>query len=796
MSEEETDPMEGFRSQLQELFVRVRRPTYRSLEAHADQEGRALRTSTIGTLLNGPAIPRRDTVETFVRACARYARAHQIRLPVELVDLDRWHAAYQAMEKALADQAARREQVAGRAVHTRRRGVAVPQHLLPAALACFAGRSDELEMLTGLLNDHARAGATVVISAIIGTAGVGKTTLAVYWAHRVADRFPGGQLYVNLRGFDPADSVMNPAEALRLFLEALGVPAERIPADLDAQATLYRSLLVGRQVLVVLDNARDTAQVRPLLPGARTCLVLVTSRNQLIDLIAADGAHSVTLDLLTVDEARDLLARRLGTERVAGEPEAIDEIITRCARLPLALAIVAARAAANPRLSLDGLVAQLRDGGDRLDMLTTEGPRTGVRAVFSWSYHALSSEAALLFRLLGLHPGPDISGAAVASLAALPPNKVRPLLTELTSAHLVIETTPDRYILHDLLRAYAAEMAHTITPDNQRRAATHRTLDHYLHTAHTAYRLLNPTREPIDLTPPQPGALPETLAQHDQALSWFTAEHTVLLACIDQAYTTGWYTHTWQLAWALANYLSRRGHWDTYVTTGRTALAAAQHLADPTAEAYARRHLGRALTRFGQLNEARTHLYRALDLARHDGNKDVEAQTHIALTIAWGRQDHTEALNHSHHALDLLQSTGDRASEAAVLNNIGWSYSQLGDHEQALVYCERALALQQELGERFGEAGSWDSLGYTHYRLGNLTHALTCYEHALGLFRDLSDRYQEADTLTHIGDAHHATGDNQSARTSWEQAHTILVAIDHPDAELVRAKLASIKPNA
>jgi NB-ARC domain len=284
----------------------------------------------------------------------------------------------------------------------------VPQQL-PAAVAHFAGRAGELATLTGLLHGRANTGGTVVISAVSGTAGVGKTALAVYWAHQVADRFPDGQLYVNLRGFDPSGSVMDPAEAVRRFLDALQVPPQRIPVDLDAQAALYRSQLAGKRMLVVLDNARDTAQVRPLLPGAPTCLALVTSRNQLTSLIAADGAHPITLDLLTNDEARQLLARRLGADRVTAEQTVVGEIITRCAHLPLALALVAARAAMRPSAGLRLLAEQLRDARQRWQMLSGDDPTTDVQAVLSWSYQALTPAAARLFRLLGLHPGPNIS---------------------------------------------------------------------------------------------------------------------------------------------------------------------------------------------------------------------------------------------------------------------------------------------------------------------------------------------------------------------------------------------------
>src|SRR5215470_6632314 len=490
----------------------------------------------------------------------------------------------------LATVAARR-QSAGR----------VPQQL-PAAVAHFAGRAAEIATLTGLLRGRADRGGTVVISAVSGTAGVGKTALAVYWAHQVADRFPDGQLYVNLRGFDPSGQVMDPAEAVRRFLDALQVPPERIPVDLDAQAAMYRSQLAGKRVLVVLDNARDTAQVRPLLPGAPGCLVLVTSRNQLTSLIAGDGAHPVTLDLLTDEEARQLLARRLGADRVAAEPAAAEEIITSSARLPLALALVAARAAIRPHGELRVLAEQLRDTGHRWQALTGDDPASDVQAVFSWSYQPLTPPAARLFRLLALHPGPDLSTAAAASLAGLPPSAVRPVLAELTGASLLVEHTAGRYTFHDLLRAYATDQAHRIDTDQQRHTATVRMLDHYLHTAYTAERLLDPGRDPITLTPPAPDVTPQHPVDHQQALDWFTVEHPVLLAAIDQAATTGFDTHTWQLTWTLQTFLYRRGHWHDQAAVGRAAVAISHRLADPTTQTHAYLALADAYIRLGRFD--------------------------------------------------------------------------------------------------------------------------------------------------------------------------------------------------
>jgi tetratricopeptide (TPR) repeat protein len=659
---------------------------------------------------------------------------------------------------------------------------------LPTAVRQFVGRSAELAALTEALRQTPAAG-TVMVSVICGTAGVGKTALAVYWAHQVAAQFPDGQLYVNLRGFDPGGP-MTPAEAIRGFLDALDVPPQRIPASLDAQAALYRSLLSGRRMLLLLDNASDISQVRPLLPGTPTCLALVTSRNQLTGLVAAEGARPVPLDLLAATEARELLAEHLTPGRVGAEPEAIESIIALCARLPLALALVAAHAVTHPHLSLPALAAELRDTQGRLDAFAGDDPTTDVRAVFSWSHRALRPAAARLFRLLGLHPGPDISASAAASLIGLPVLPARRLLTELTRAHLIVERTPGRYTFHDLLRAYAAEQARAIEPAPQRREAIRRILDHYLHTARTAARLLNPLRKMIEVSPPAPGVTPVEFAGYGEALTWFTDEHAVLLAAVDQAETAGMDVHTWQLAWALVNYLERRGHWHEYAATQRSALAATKRLADPFAEAQASRLLALACTCLTEYDEARTYQRHALELYRKIGDRTGEAYTHYYLAVVAERQSrHTEGLSHARQALELHQAAGERVGRADALNAIGWFLALLGEHEEALAHCEQALVLHREAGHVSGEADTWDSLGYAYHHLGRHREAIDCYREALQLLRDPGDRYYEADTLTHLGDVHLSAGDPDTAMELWHQARDIFDDLGHSDAAGVRARL-------
>jgi DNA-binding SARP family transcriptional activator/tetratricopeptide (TPR) repeat protein len=662
---------------------------------------------------------------------------------------------------------------------------------LPLEMTGFTGRGDELAQLNKILAETGEQPTAVVISAVSGTAGVGKSTLAVHYAHRVVDRFPDGQLYVNLRGFDPTGSAMSPAEAVRTFLDAFCVPAPRIPVSPEAQVGLYRSILAGRRVLIVLDNARDAEQVRPLLPGSPGCLVVVTSRNQLTSLVVAEGAHPLTLDLLSNTEARQLLVRRVGEDRAAAEPAAVDEIITRCVGLPLALAIVAARAATHPRFSLEALADELREARGGLDAFGGGEAVADVRAVFSWSYHALSSEAAGLFRLLGLHPGPDVATPAVASLAGVSVAQIRLLLAELAQAHLITEHIPGRYTFHDLLRAYATELAHTTDTNGERNAATRRMLDHYLHTACTAQALLDPHLDRVSPTASQPKMIAEGLTDHEQALAWFTVEHPVLLAVTRRAARTDAFaTHAWQLAWTMATFLDRRGHWHDWAATMRTGLNAARKIGDQAGEARAHRGLAAAYGRMGRFADAHTHLRQALGLYVNLADHTGEALTRLNVGWTFDRERrHEEALTHAQLALKSLRAADHPSLHAKALNAVGYDHACIGNHLQAITYCQQAITLQQRTGDRRGEAQTWDSLGNAHLQAGHHFEAARCYQRALALFRDIGDRFNEADVLARLGDTQHAHGELEAASSFWRDALGILDELGHTDADQIRAKL-------
>jgi tetratricopeptide (TPR) repeat protein len=668
----------------------------------------------------------------------------------------------------------------------------VPRQL-PAAVPHLAGRVAELAYLDGLIEDSSDFATAVVISAISGGGGVGKTALAVSWAHQVADQFPDGQLYVDLRGFTPGLPVTDPADAIHGFLDALGVPPEQMPASLDGRAVLYRSLVARRRVLIVLDNARDTQQVRMLLPSAHRCLVLVTSRNHLPGLVA-DGATAITLDVLTPEAAREMLAQRLGLERVTAEPQAVQKIITLCARLPLALAVIAARAADHPDFPLAAFAAELTESQGRLDALAAGEPTADIRAVFSWSYDAISDGAARMFRLLGLHHGTDIAAPAAGSLAGIPLRRARRTLAEIAHANLVREHKPGRYALHDLLRAYAREKAQNLESTEERQEAISRELDYYLHTAWSASLLLDPSQDPISLAPPRPGVVAEAFADPRQALRWFAFERAGLLAAVEQAADYGADARTWQLAWAAVTYLYRQGYWHDMVRAMRAGAASARQLSQPQALGRLLGFLAQAYIQLGQFDDARSQLMDALNLHGQPGEESRRASIHVHLARIQDLQgSYGTALDHAQQSLELYRAANDQDGEAVGLNSVGWYHALLGDYAQAITYCQQSLALFRELEDLQGQADALDSLGYANDHLGAHARAVACYQQAAALFHELGVRFNEAEVLAHLGETYHSTGNWANSQQAWENALTILDELGHPSAEQVRDKLTRLK---
>jgi tetratricopeptide (TPR) repeat protein len=663
---------------------------------------------------------------------------------------------------------------------------AAPVNLLPAEVRGFAGRVSQLGELDALLPGDGR---TVRLVTVSGSAGVGKTALVVHWAHRVAHQFPGGQLYVDLRGFDPAGSPMKPADAVRGFLNALDVPAHQIPTDPGEQVALYRALLAHRRVLVVLDNARDAAQVRPLLPGASSAVV-VTSRIQLTALVATAGAYPVAVGLLNPVEAWDLLGRRLGTERLTAEPDAVEKIIERCAGLPLALAIIAAHAVTDRGHTLAALADDLAEAGRRLDTLNAGDDAADVRAVFSWSCRALRPATARMFQLLGLHPGQEIGVRAAASLTGERVDEAQRQLAELAHANLIVEHTPGRYRVHDLLRAYAVELSRTHDGEAAQRAAVRRLLDFCVRTTEAANVLLEPGRELLPARPPEPGAAAQDLPDSQAALSWLTTEYPALRDAVALALDLGLDEQACQLAWMLGTFCRLRVYWTDWAAIQEAALPAAYRLAEPLWQARLHRELAYAYASLDRYEASQAQFEHALErygtLADHIGL----SRAHRGICLMFERQGrYAEALEHARRSRDLLLQTDDQPGKAYAYNSVGWYHALVGDFPDALDNCRRAVTLLAEVGDRLGEATAWDSVGYVHHHLGQYREALTCYDRALETFRELGDRYYEADTLVHVGDTHQATADGPAAREAWQRALAIFEDLGRSEAAEVRTKL-------
>ena len=660
---------------------------------------------------------------------------------------------------------------------------------LPHDVAGFAGRAAEIAALDRLLaKDAGPATRVMVISAVEGVAGVGKTTLAIHWAHRVLGHFPDGQLFADLRGFD-ARRPAPPDEILGRFLRALGVSPQDVPTETEEQAALYRSLLAGRRVLVVLDNARTSEQVRPLLPGQAGCLVMVTSRNRLTGLATRDGARQLTLDVLDPVDARALLEQILGADRVTAEQEATADIACLCGYLPLALRIAAEHAMAHHRLTLTSLAAGLGHEQARLDILD-QAENTAVRTAFSWSYQALPASAARMFRLLGLHAAAETSAHAAAALSGISPDQVARDLAVLARGHLLEETSPGRYRLHDLLRLYAAERAREEETRPDREAALRRVLDWYLHTADRAGHLLLPQRLRVPLDPPAAGCQPLTFPSYDAALHWCDAECANAVAATRQAAEAGLHDTAWKLPVALLDYFYLRKPWNEWTTAMDVGLAAARRGGDGFGEAALLTSLGVACYDFRKFPDAIGHLRQALTAWHAVGFPAGESVTLPALGAAYrdtGRL--AEAVECLHRSQRISRQIGDRWSEAIAIHNLGDTYRQLGDIPAAISHLEQAVSIRRDIRDRYGEAWTLHDLGAAHRDLNHLTDAINCFEHALSIRAEIGDQHGQARTLRQLGAAYHHTGRTTAARNCWHQALAIFQQLGDPRADDIQAHL-------
>jgi tetratricopeptide (TPR) repeat protein len=717
----------AFAHELRQLRHAAGSPSYRALARRAGYSAAALSSAAGGT-----GLPSLSVTLAYVGACGG--------------PTDEWAERWCELDAKLAAERADPVVRPAAAFPSARR---VPPRELPPDVYAFAGRAGELAELDRTLDD-AGYPATVVV-AVSGTAGVGKTALAVHWAHRVAGRYPDGQLYVDLRGFGP-EAPTEPGEALAGFLRALGVDALDVPYELNQRSALYRSLLADRKMLVLLDNAASAETVRPLLPGSPTCLVVVTSRDALPGLVARDGARRIDLPRLPAQDAVDLLSTLVGA-RVAGEPLAAAVLVERCARLPLALRVAAELAVARPASTLADLVTELGDEQTRLDRFDAGADeRTAVGTVLSWSYHRLPAPTATLFRRLGLHPGPDLDPPAAAALAGTGLDDARRLLDVLVRAHLVETVGAAGYGLHDLLRAYAARRAAEEEPAAERHAAVTRLLDHYLASAVAAMDVLVPAQR--DGRPRGPWTAPAAPAPATpaQARAWLDDHRASLAAAIGFAAGQGFPWHAGQLAETVWWYQDARGYHPEALVTQRHSLSVARARGDRAAEASALHHIATVFRRWGRYGEAAEHFEQALAIQRETGDDAGVGQTLAGLGVLYRRQGRlTEAMEHYRQALDIHRAVGDRIGTGWALGNLGIVHDQLGRYADAVEYHRQALDILRELEEWAGVAITLGNLGITYGWLGRYAEAVDHLERSLAMLRENGDRTPEADFLHELG---------------------------------------------
>jgi tetratricopeptide (TPR) repeat protein/transcriptional regulator with XRE-family HTH domain len=655
----------------------------------------------------------------------------------------------------------------------------IAQAQLPMDIMEFTGREHEIRLLLDLLDGQ--EGTAVVIAAIEGMAGVGKTRLAVHIAHQLVSRGRGDQiqLYVDLQTHSGDHRPADPAAVLEERRSLLGVTGAQMPSGLPARAALYRARLDGKRAVVVLDDAADEDQVRPLLPGSPTCSVIVTSRRKLTGL---DGTQPVTLPVLSADDALSLLSTIAGNERVRAEPDAAQAILDHCGRLPLAVTLAARRLRARPAWSLADLAKRLDVAASRLAELSASD--RAVASAFAVSYDNLPPVQRSVFRLLALHPGTDFTATSAAALAATTPDDTEKLLEALLDEHLLEQTTHGRYRFHNLVHAFAHERVTAEEPAECRRTATTRLLTWYLYTAEQADRALVPHRRRLPLPPlAVPASLP-AFSGYGHALRWFEAERNNLVAATDCAVANELDDIAWRIPASLYGFFALRKHRDEWVETHRTALSASRRIADPAAEAWVLNGLGIAHAECGRSARALKCFHRSLAISRQLGDRLSQGQVLNNIGETYRRRRRfPAAVEHYHQDLALCREIGDRHGEAVSLNNIGKVLFAMRRYEEALHHHREALDICHELGERCSAGETLNDLGDTHRGRSELDLAVEHYDRALVVRRDVGDLQGEAETLHNLGEVHESRHAEDTAISCYRKALTIWRSLGDQRAE-------------
>jgi tetratricopeptide (TPR) repeat protein len=671
---------------------------------------------------------------------------------------------------------------------------------LPTDIPDFVDRLVDLDNLDAFLpgvtvknsatSGNADRRQAVRAATIAGQAGVGKTALAIHWAHRVRRHFDDGDLYIDLHGYDDR-SPTGPADALDYFLRALNVPTADVPNDVESRASLYRSILDGKRLLVMLDNAATAEQVRPLLPGSHSCFVVITSRSRLAGLTVREGATRIALDALPPAESVQLLREVIGDPKVDAEPAATALLAEQCAHLPLALRIVADRALSSPYLSLRALAEELADERSRLDSLATEEDQLStMRTVFSWSCNALSTESGRLFRLLGLHPGVSFGSHSASALSGYPLSQTRRLLRTLSGVHLLENRADDRYQFHDLLRVYALECAETEEPTGDRMKAIDQELGWYANTIYAAYRKILPQGRPIPLNTSQPSDRVRAFATLDEALDWCETERPNILRIVTFALENAYYDLTWKIAVGMMAFFERRSYWNDWMSTHLTGLAAARRLGDKFAEGWVLLSLADAYWDVRNLGQALKHYELALAASREADDRWGEGFALRGSGLTYEEMgQHSAALTQSTMALQIFREIAERRGEGMSLLSIGNAHLGLGRHDQAIAEYQLALPIFQELGNRWSEALNLYYTGHAYVRSNRAALAETSYRQALDLFRQLGDPRHEGRSLVALADALAGLNDSAGSRRCLEEALAIFDRLKDPARRDIRARL-------
>ena len=768
-------PIRTFYLRLHGLHMAAGEPSMRRIQngTRSERYPKGINHTTVHDAFSSPRVARQEVVAAIVRYLGG--------------DVDEFESlrreAYEAQSRPRTAAGEPAPPSDGERHGTVARTGSPPPRQLPLDVFAFTGRTATLALMQQLIDNAGEGPATMVISALSGTAGVGKTALAVHWAHKVADSFPDGQLYVDMRGYGP-DEPLAPTRALAGFLRSLGLTGGQIPYELAERAAKYRTLMSDRRMLVVLDNVSTVEQVRPLLPAARGSLVLVTSRDSLAGLVVRDGARRIDLDLLEPDEAVALLRSLIGS-RAEAEPAVVAELATLCSRLPLALRIAAEFAASRPDSKLSALTAELADERILLDLLDAGADaHSSINSVFSWSYRALVDPDARVFRLLGLNPGVAFDSYGAAALAGLDLARIKLCLDALTRAHLIQRGPAGRYSMHDLLRGYAARLADRVESEDSRRSAVLRLLDFYLATTAGAMDAAFPAerhRRPraFALSTPSP-----EFRNAGEGRTWLDEQRGDLIAAVVYAAHHGCAVHAIKIANVLWRYLYNGALHQEALTIHGAALHASGHAGDRRYEGIAQVNLGTVHWRLGRHDQAVSHYKLGLVASQEAADRTGEARAlHNLSAVHWLWGHYDEAAEVSSLALTAFSDVGDRAGESRALGNLGAIRTAQGRYDKAATCHERALAIAREIGDGHGEGRALDNLGVVLARQGDVGAAADHHQQALAILRELGDRTGEADALEHLGLLHRAGGRYDQAFDHFEQVLDIAQSIGNRNRE-------------